>query len=180
MSTIRNDGCTDAVLDFIAGGVPGNRNGESCGNYNAVIGAPRSRDDLSARTVNGIYALQDYLLSIGRPSTAVGRYQIIRSTLETLQDALDLSGNELFTPALQDRLAVALLVDCGYRQWWRGTIDDAEFAHRLSLEWASLPDPKNGGRSHYDGDAAGNHAGTTLAAVYAMLRAARAAKPAAK
>jgi hypothetical protein len=81
-----------------------------------------------------------------------------------------------FTRDLQDELAVTLLEQRGYRQWWRGQLSDRDFAHNLSCEWASLPDPKNGGRSHYD-HIAGNHASTSLGAVYDMLRRARFLKP---
>jgi muramidase (phage lysozyme) len=177
MSTYANtDPCTDLILDFIAGGVPGNPSGESFGNYNAVIGNARATDDLGRKTLDDIYTLMADLLVYGRPSTAVGRYQIIRKTLKNLQTSKGLPGTALFTPKLQDSLAVSLLVGRGYPRWWDGKKTDEDFAHGLSCEWASLPDPLNDGKSHYDGDSAGNHAGTSLAAVYAMLRRARAAQ----
>jgi muramidase (phage lysozyme) len=172
MSMLKGDRCTDIILDFIAGGVPGNPSGESMGNYNAVIGKARSTDDLSVRTINGIYDLQSTLVARGMPSGAVGRYQIIQKTLRGLQAKLGLSGNDLFTPETQDRLAVELLKGRGYSDWWRGQMSDEDFAHGLACEWASLPDPQKDGRSHYDG-LAGNHASTTLAAVYTMLKQAR-------
>lgn len=162
MSTLKGtDPATDLLLDFIA-------DRESAGHYNAVIGNARSTDDLSALTITGIYAKQAALLALGRPSTAVGRYQIIRDTLRGLQASERLDGSERFTPEMQDRLAVALLVRRGYSDWWRGSLDDLNFAHQLSLEWASLPDPLNGGKSHYDGVGA-NHAGYTLPEVYGTL-----------
>lgn len=162
MSTLKGtDPATDALLDFIA-------KHESAGNYNAVIGNARATDDLSVLTIDGIHALQSDLLARGRPSSAVGRYQIIRATLLGLEASESLAASDLFTPELQDRLAVALLVRRGYSDWWRGNIDDLTFAHQLSLEWASLPDPVNSGKSHYDGIGP-NHAGYTLAEVYAAL-----------
>ena len=45
--------------------------------------------------------------------------------------------------------------------------------HRLSCEWASLPDPYNGGKSHYDGDFAGNHASCSLSDFRAAIDQAR-------
>lgn len=177
MSTFKgSDGCTDIILDFIAGGVPGNQIGESGGNYDAVIGEPHAHDDLARKPLSEIYRMMAHLLVLGRPSTAVGRYQIIRRTLRPLQAALRLPDGELFTPALQDRLAVRLLVGRGYRTWWRGGMTNEEFAHGLSCEWASLPDPERDGRSHYDGVGA-NHASTTLAHVYSALERARVAQP---
>jgi len=166
------------ILDFIAGGpdVPGNPSGESVGNYNAVIGNAHSQNDLGARTVDQIYALMNQLREAGRPSSAVGRYQIIKGTLQTLQGKLNISGSAHFTPQLQDQLGLALLIGRGYQKWWTGALSDDEFAHNISLEWASLPDPQNGGRSHYDG-VGPNHASTTLQAVRNMLARARAAQP---
>jgi len=164
------------ILDFIAGGVPGNQSGESVGNYNAVIGNARSQDDLGARTIDLIYALMGQLRAAGKPSTAVGRYQIIRNTLQALQGRLNVAGSDRFTPQLQDRLGLALLVGRGYQKWWTGAITDEQFAHNISLEWASLPDPENGGKSHYDG-VGPNHASTSVDVVLAMLARARTAKP---
>lgn len=170
-----SDGCTDIILDFIAGDVPGNPSGESCGNYNAVIGNAHATADLGALTLDDIYRLMANLLAAGKPSSAVGRYQIIRKTLKALQAGKKLPGTARFTPKLQDSLAVSLMVGRGYMQWWDGKLRDEDFAHGLSCEWASLPDPRMDGRSHYDGIGP-NHAGTTLAAVYDMLKRARAAQ----
>jgi len=128
-----SDQCTDMILDFIA-------QFESAGNYNAVIGNAHAQDDLGALTIDQIYALMRQLRA-RRPSSAVGRYQIIKSTLETLQSRLKIAGSDRFTPQLQDRLGVALLVGRGYQKWWTGAITDKEFAHNISMEWASLPDP---------------------------------------
>lgn len=165
------DPCTDIVLDLIA-------EHESAGNYDAVIGDAHSSHDLSGKTLGDIYDLMGDLLLYGQPSTAVGRYQIIRKTLQSLQESKGLQNDALFTPKLQDDLALSLMIGRGYSEWWTGQMTDAEFAHGLSCEWASLPDPEADGRSHYDG-VGPNHAGTTLAHVYDALRRAKAAqKPA--
>ncbi len=173
MSTIKDDKCAGIILDFIAGGVPDNPSGEAHGNYNAYFGHALSTVDLSMHTLSGIYGFQDTMLAQDRRSTAVGRYQFLRKTLQGLQAECNLPDTDLFTPDLQDKLGLRLLKRRGYAEWKSGTINDAEFAHRLSMEWASLPDPDKGGRSHYDGDSAGNHASTTLDAVYKMLKQAR-------
>jgi hypothetical protein len=174
------DPCTDIILDFIAGGLwgdmLGNPIGESNGNYNAFFGHPSSTRDFSPYTLDYIYAFQGGMLKTDPRSTALGRYQFLRKTLKALQGKHALPGSTLFTPELQDGFAVDLLVGRSYKAWWRGAITDAEFAVNLSLEWASLPDPDNAGRSAYDGDVAGNHASTTLGHVYDMLERARAAQ----
>lgn len=175
------DPCTDIILDFIAGGlwgdVLGNPVGESDGNYNAYFGHVRGQYDFATYTLDRVYGFQAEMLRRDPRSTALGRYQFLRRTLRALQAKHAVPSTTLFTPELQDRWAVDLLVGRGYRAWWRGALTDEEFAHMLSMEWASLPDPLNGGRSHYDGDRAGNHASTKLDSVYNMLALARQSKP---
>lgn len=174
MSTLKTtDPCADTILDFIAGGVPGNPSGETGGNYNAYFGNAKNPADLSVHTLAGIYEFQRGMLANDPRSTAIGRYQFLRKTLQGLQAECRLPDTEMFAPELQDRLGMRLLNRRGYSEWRAGKIDAREFAHRLSMEWASLPDPGNDGRSHYDGDSAGNHASTTLDAVYAMLKQAQ-------
>ena len=165
------DGCTNTILDFIAGGVPLNPSGEADGNYNAVIGNVHATQDLAALTELRIYVLMDKLKQ-HEPSTAVGRYQFIYATLVSLSKARGLAPSTLFTHELQDQLAVDLLRGRGYASWWRGAMHNAEFAYGMSCEWASLPDPENGGKSHYD-HVGPNHASTPLSNVYTMLNAAR-------
>lgn len=169
MSTYKGqDDCTDIILDLIA-------EHESNGNYNAVIGKAKATDDIGAMTLGYVRTtLMQQLLDAGQPSTAVGRYQIIRRTFQAIQGALKLPDDALFTPEVQDQMAVRLLVGRGYPAWWRGHMTDAEFAHGMSCEWASLPDPERSGASHYDG-VGQNHAGTTLGHVYEALKRAQAA-----
>jgi hypothetical protein len=179
MSTYKGtDDCTDIVLDFITGGASGdelgNPIGESDGNYCAYFGCVDSTVDLCSMTLAEIYRYQDGMLAADPRSTAIGRYQFLRGTLQNLQAQEGLSSTAIFTEELQDRLGVDLLVARGYSRWWAGDLSDEDFAHNLSCEWASLPDPQNDGKSHYDGDEAGNHASCSLPSVYAMLGAARA------
>jgi muramidase (phage lysozyme) len=156
------------ILDFIAGGVPGNPSGESGGNYNAVIGQPHATHNLAGVNLAGIYQLQAAAHGRGMPSDAIGRYQFIGPTLRSLVAQAKLPLTTLFTPDLQDQLATVLLRGRGLGKWQMKVMGNEHFAHGLSCEWASLPDPFNGGRSHYDG-LAGNHASCTLQAVYTML-----------
>lgn len=182
MSTYKDkDNCTDILLDFIAGGlwgdILGNPSGESDGRYNAVIGNAYSSDDLSRRTLQEIYNLQSNLVYVKhRPSSAVGRYQIISPTLKTLVARKNLKLTTLFTNELQDQMAVDLMVGRGYKAWWTDRLTDKEFMHGLSMEWASLPDPNNGGKSHYDGIGP-NHSSTNLANFSKALVEAKKHKP---
>ncbi len=170
MSTYKGkDDCTDTILDFIRGGVPEHKSGEAGGNYNAYFGHVKSSADFSVMTLDEVYAFQEDMLKTDPRSSAIGGYQFLRRTLQGLQKALSLPGSARFTPELQDRMAVELMIGRGYTAWWRGAMEDSEFAHNLAAEWASLPDPLNGGKSKYDGDGV-NSTDTTLTAVYAMLR----------
>lgn len=178
MSTLRaTDACSDIVLDFIAGGIPDNRGGESGGNYNAVINHIKGLPgvDLSKMTITQVYALEAQLVH-SEPSSAVGRYQDIKATLQSLVAKQGVNPNTtLLTDLEQDELNVELLnAACRYQDWRAGKVADATFEHLISCQWASLPDPQNGGKSHYDG-VGPNHAGTSLAAVSAMLVRAKAA-----
>jgi conjugal transfer mating pair stabilization protein TraG len=169
MNAHSGDAVADIILDFIA-------IGESGGNYNAVIGNAKSAADLSSWTLGGIrLQLMPALLQKGEPSTAVGRYQIIRKTFESLQATIQLDDGVRFTPVIQDQMGRQLLNVRGYSKWISGAIDNLTFAHNLSCEWASLPDPYNDGKSHYDG-VGPNHAGTTLDKVYAVLTHAKETK----
>jgi len=168
------DPCTNHLLDFIAGGVPTNKYGESAGNYDAIFGdiEGNTYGDLSQKTLTQIYDMQTEMVAKNGVSSATGRYQALKSTLQEYQDRKKLPGGALFTPIMQDDFGLTKMKDRGYSEWKSNAIGDDEFMHRLSCEWASLPDPYNGGKSHYDGDSAGNHASTTLAHFRDALRTA--------
>ncbi len=95
-------------------------------------------------------------------SSASGRYQFMRATLQDLSRELGLRGTQVFDANLQDRLAFHLLKRRGYEDYMSGKISRAEFGKRLAQEWASLPvltavkgahrDLKRG-QSFYAGDA---------------------------
>lgn len=72
-------------------------------------------------------------------SSAAGRYQFMRATLQDLSRELGLLGNQIFEGNLQDRLAYHLLKRRGYEAFMAGTISRTEFGKRLAQEWASLP-----------------------------------------
>ena len=172
----KSDPATNHILDFIAGGVPTNEYGESAGNYDATFGDIDGSHygTLAEKTLSEIYYMQDEMLNSNGISTATGRYQALRGTLQEYQNRSGLSSSEKFTEAMQDDFGLTKMVDRGYQSWWSESISDDEFMSRLSCEWASLPDPYNGGKSHYDGDSAGNHASTTLEHFRAAVTEARA------
>lgn len=106
--------------------------------------------NLLAMSVDDVIVYQLDVLRRGSPSSACGRYQIVRGTLKDLKRRLDMSGSELFDPAGQDKLATALLQRRGLDSYLAGTISRDRFIDNLAMEWAALPNMT--GKSHYDGD----------------------------
>ena len=120
--------------------------------------------DFSQFTLGQIQGLQH----LGRQDPdrifAVGKYQIIPTTMDRGVEALGLDKNQSFTPALQDKIfSEYLIVDK------RPAVHDyitgkpgasMEAAQKgLAMEWASFGDPEKGGKSHYGG---ANRASITL------------------
>lgn len=73
------------------------------------------------------------------PSSALGGYQFLTKTLDTLKADLKLSGKEIMDEAFQDDLAVALMNRRGHMKFLRGEMGPEAFANELAKEWASLP-----------------------------------------
>lgn len=111
--------------------------------------------NLVGMTLDEVDALQSKMLrhpDNSWNSSAVGRYQIVRTTLRSLRKELGLTGKERFDKDMQDRLAMALLERRGLSKWRAGTMSDTQFLNSLAQEWASLPTSK--GKGHYKGQRA--------------------------
>lgn len=106
---------------------------------------------------------------------AVGRYQFIASTLQIAVGAAQMPLDTVFTPEVQDWLAIALLIGGkrpNLRDYLLGKDIPLDAAQTdLALEWASLPLPN--GHGAYDGDAAGNRTSGDVTKVRKALAAAR-------
>ena len=139
-------GRASQLLDFI-GGL------EAPLGYNQVYGHNRMAP-LDEMTVSQVLSYQRDRVRKGSPSSAVGRYQFIRGTLKGLVQELGLTGEEKFTPELQDRLAIHLLKRRGLNRYLEGRTTLEQFGNSLAKEWASLPvvAGKKKGRSFYAGD----------------------------
>ncbi|WPM80996.1 hypothetical protein R5W60_04655 [Brucella pseudintermedia] len=85
-------------------------------------------------------------------SSALGRYQIVRTTLRTIKRTLQLSNNLLFNEALQDRCACYLLGVRGIDKYLSGRLKEDTLINNLAQEWASLPTTKDVG--YYGGQRA--------------------------
>lgn len=129
--------------------------GESKGNYNAYFGnAGNNKIDFTAMTVGEVLEWQASYVAQGSPSSAVGKYQFINTTLKSLLNEMGVSHAERFDANLQDRLAIRLLERRGVQDYAHGRISREQLAHNLSKEWAALPRVIGGNpdSSYYDGD----------------------------
>lgn len=113
---------------------------ESNGNYNAYFGhAENATIDFTSMSVAEVQNWQAEYIQQGSPSSAVGRYQIVNTTLSGLVQRLDIDTTGKFDQAMQDRLAIALLERRGAQEYIDQTMSREEFAHSLAKEWAALP-----------------------------------------
>ncbi|MES0864814.1 hypothetical protein ABLN87_20885 [Ruegeria sp. SCPT10] len=91
---------------------------------------------------------------------AIGRFQVIPSTLASLQRRLRLPDSAVFNKTTQNKMAGVLLYDAGYQDFVAGDLTLFRFMDNLALIWAGFP--KANGKSHYHGYA-GNRATVTRA-----------------
>lgn len=150
------------LLDFIG-------QTEAPRGYGTIFGNNQDKlpQPLTSMTIGEVLAAQPGWTRSFK-SSAAGRYQFMKATLEGLQAELGLSRSQKLDPDLQDRLGYHLLKRRGYAEYADGTIGRTEFARRMAQEWASFPvlaatkggvkDGKGGfrtvqrGQSYYAGD----------------------------
>lgn len=150
-SSFAGDDQTRNLLDMI---------GEAEGaGYNTLYSNAQRRYGVvpTSMTISEVQQLQRRM---GRElgSSAFGKYQIMQSTLRDAVKAMGLSGDEVFTPELQDRIATEFLLPRrGYDRYRRGEMSSSAFLRELANEWASIP-TRPGGRSAYHGDRMNNRA----------------------
>lgn len=128
---------------------------ESNDNYNAYFGnASNSEIKFTDMTIAQVMNWQSNFIAQGHASSAVGRYQIISTTLAGLVDRGVVEANQKFDEATQDKLAIALLERRGSVAYVKKELTPQEFAANIAKEWAALPrviggDPND---SYYAGD----------------------------
>lgn len=126
----------ERLLDYIA-------QLESGGNYNAYFRSAGNQTSprFTTKTLREVIDWQVEFTTVnGSPSSACGRYQIIRKTLVGLIGALGLDTDTVtYSETTQDDLAVHLLNHRGMADYVSGAIGETRFANNLAKEWASLP-----------------------------------------
>lgn len=123
--------------------------------------------DFSQMTVGEVMRRQALPRSNPESLFAVGKFQMIPGTLRETVDALGVDVNARFTPHLQERMFADYLIG-GKRPaintYITGRSESAQGLQRAQLalaqEFASVADPRTG-RSHYEGDSAGNSSSIT-------------------
>jgi len=114
--------------------------GESKGNYNAYFGnVTNSTVRFTEMPVAAVLQWQEAYVQQGSPSSAVGKYQIVRPTLAGLVQQLGIDPQTRFDEALQDRMAIALLERRGALDYVDKKLTREQFAANLAKEWAALP-----------------------------------------
>ena len=114
---------------------------ESRNGYNTMAGG-ENKKQLTSMTINEVLQYQN---SRGRNMKAAGKWQIMPNTLRGLKKSMNLTGEELFTPEMQDRMAFELAMNRkGYRQFANATGDEklalmGAAQNDLAKEWASMP-----------------------------------------
>ncbi len=98
--------------------------------------------DLVAMTLQGVDALQTRMLK--HPdnrfnSSALGRYQIVRTTLRAIRKTLKIPPSVQFDAEMQDRCACYLLGLRGIDKYLAGRLSEDTLINNLAHEWASLP-----------------------------------------
>lgn len=121
------------------------------GDYNSVNrGLVRGKNlgafktDLSKMTIDQILERNKLKASDKNRMNAVGKYQIIAKTMRGAVKAMGLSGGELFTPELQERIFREFLIPKrkGLNNYLKGGDTSINQAiYESSMEWASIPVP---------------------------------------
>ena len=114
---------------------------ESRSDYNTMAGG-ENKKQLTSMTINEVLQYQN---SRGTNMKAAGKWQIMPNTLRGLKKSMNLTGEELFTPKMQDRMAFELAMNRkGYRQFANATGAEklalmGAAQNDLAKEWASMP-----------------------------------------
>lgn len=106
---------------------------------------------LTSLTLAEAQQYQRSRISMGFPSSAIGRYQFIQATLSDCIGYLGVDPNSVkFSPSIQDALIIARLNEVrGYQTWLSSPLDNKEtlyantatFMLNLAREFASIPVP---------------------------------------
>jgi hypothetical protein len=127
-------------------------------------------DEIRVFQTDQIKATKGKITGTKYGTSAVGRYQIMRRTLDGLRKLMHAPEFQLFDKEFQDKCAVELLKDCGLDNWLNGSLSNRGFHTKLANIWRSIENPVNG-YAEYDFE---QPVGTTADELYAAFDAVRA------
>lgn len=108
--------------------------------YASVNGLINGYPPLVTYTIRKVYIYQDQWQSRSSSSSAVGRYQFVKATLEEEVNKSGISLNTVFNSTTQDFLILNRLKRFrGMNDWLSKSITDARFLNNLAKEFASVP-----------------------------------------
>ncbi|MDB5177027.1 MAG: hypothetical protein JWN75_695 [Candidatus Saccharibacteria bacterium] len=128
---------------------------ESNDNYNAYFGnAGNASVDFTKMSIAQVMKWQAEYVAQGKASNAVGKYQIVSTTLSGLVRHLGIDVKQKFDKTMQDSLAIALLERRGSELYVNNEISRDQFAANIAKEWAALPKVigENPNESYYASD----------------------------
>ena len=133
--TVKTNG--SGLLDYI-------RASEAEGSYDiqtyyatkAGIKPPKA---LTSMLVSEVRDYQNLLSSKGIKSTAMGGYQVMGYTLQSLIDQGVVKPSDVFDKTTQDKIGMALLERRGLSKYQSGQMPESDFLKGLSQEWAAFP-----------------------------------------
>lgn len=128
---------------------------ESKGNYNAYFGNSGNKSvKFTDMSIADVLKWQSNYVKQGSPSSAVGRYQILDTTLKGLVKEMRVDTRQRFDQTMQDKMASTLIARRGAEAYVNGELTREGFAANLAKEWASLPRVigKNADDSFYASD----------------------------
>lgn len=126
---------------------------------------------ITLMSISELIEWQSRSVSSGSISSAAGRYQVLRKTLESvLSSTSQVSYSDRYSPSVQDTVGTILLNKRGLNAFLSGNITKEEFGNNLSQEWASFPviTGPSAGYSYYQG-IAGNKSRIAISDVMAVL-----------
>ncbi|PHS22115.1 MAG: hypothetical protein COA84_13115 [Robiginitomaculum sp.] len=146
---------------------------ESGGDYNIIFSGTKISlpQPITTFTIQEMLAWQTDSVSAGSESSAAGKYQVIKKTLNGVVNKLDgLSLTDLYNENTQDTIGYFLLENRGLSKYIAGSLSRETFANNLSKEWAALPivsGPK-AGQSFYEG-VGSNKARVSVSAILSAI-----------
>ena len=99
---------------------------------------------LTEMKVSEVYKLQDEMIKKGYPSTAVGKFQITKGTLQgwMKQEGLD-PEKTVYNEETQKRLMMRGVKNAGLEKYQKGEMSAEDFQIGLAKTWAAIPVPRD-------------------------------------